>query len=267
MTLENIQLSGNAKLSAHGCADCGKYFVYYPQYIRSGEAPKRCPRCKDVEQGRPSLAEERRQIAFYEGVRVVSLPGEWVEFHSGARRDAPQWRIDIKGQEFGAAWDGRIVIYAPRPIVAGEVVNVREMEVIHRVKVKTETRQTLHHGPVTVERELPITGTEGEEMMRQRRYLVLEPTPDVQPKVELVWATAYTKTTLKGFGRQYWAKVGGSPIAQWGISGGYRSGRAHTDGVLAIVDEEHPLLITTTGDLQGEVRLPARNERTALEEI
>ncbi|OHA73325.1 MAG: hypothetical protein A2940_01200 [Candidatus Wildermuthbacteria bacterium RIFCSPLOWO2_01_FULL_48_29] len=253
MTLENIQLSGNAKLSAQPCADCGKYFVYYPQYLRSGQAPKRCPRCKDLQQGRPSVAEERRQIALYEDVKVVNLPGEWTEFHSETHRDTPQWRIDIKGQKFGAAWEGRIVIYAPRPIGVGETVTIREMEVLHRVKVKTEIRQTLHHGPVAVERELSITGAEGEEALRSRRYLVLESTPGVEPRAELVWATAHTKTTLKGFGRQYWAKVGGTPIAQWKITGGYRSGRAHTEGVLAIVSEDHPLLVTTTGDIQEEV--------------
>lgn len=73
------------------------------------------------------------------------------------------------------------------------------------------------------------------------------------PQYKLVYAVAHTKTTLKGLGRQYRAEVqADATVAHWDISGGVRSGREHTKGVLAIVNEEHPLFIEKTGDIQGE---------------
>ena len=252
-TLGNIQLSGNARLSREACRDCGKYFVYYPQNLPSGEAPKRCPRCKDVYQGRPSVVEGREEVAFYEAVEVKNLPAQWVEYTPAYSGDIGCWLMVVKGKDFGADWKGRIDIFAPRAISPGEVVNIRDMETTHRVKVVSETRQTLHHGEVAVEHEVPLDYGEGTEVMRKRRYLVLEPTtPGTEPKSRLVWATAYTKTTIKGLGRQFWSKIEGSSIAEWRITGGVRSGRAHTTGVLAIVDANHPIVASTTGDYQGK---------------
>lgn len=255
MALPDMDLSAGAKLSPEPCeGECGKYFVYYPASLPQDTVPRRCSRCQDIAQGRPSVAETRKEVAFYEAVQVINLPAtKWEEYQTGVAEDYPRYRMDIRGRVFGASWNGRIVIYADHSVVAGQVVNIREMEVTHQVKVKTVLRQTLEHGTVTVEHEFPVTGDEGEKALRTRRYFVLEAAePGTEPKARLVWATAYTKTTLKGFGRQFWSQITGSPIAEWRISGGVRSGRAHSVGVLAIVDEEHPIVASTTGDHKGE---------------
>ena len=252
MTLAEMDLTGNARLSKEPCKNCGKFFVYYPQDLQSGTPPKRCSRCKDVQQGRPSVVERRRKVNFYDAVKVKSLPGEWKKVSTGFDEDVSSFRIIFKGKEFGASWNGRIDIYSSRPIKSGEVVNIREMEVVHRVRIKIETRRTLEHGEVSIEKEVPLFSAEGKEESRTRRYLVFEPV-DSEPKAHLVWVTAHTKTTLKGLGRQYWSKVTGAPITRWAVSGGARSERFHTDGVLAVVDEEHPIVVTTTGDIQKEV--------------
>ncbi|MFH1462311.1 MAG: hypothetical protein ABIG08_01240 [bacterium] len=259
MTIENMELSGGARLSKQPCEDCGKYFVYYPQDLPGGgdPPPKRCPRCQDVRQARPSVVEERRELATYGPVVVGNLPGEWEEYSTGTEGDYPRYKIDIRGRRFGASWDGRIVIYAPRSVVPGEVVTIREMEATHRFREETvevaHVQKSPHEPPTHTEiQPRPVTSIEGEEVLRKRCYLVLEPASDAEPKGKLVWATAYTKTTLKGFGRQFWAKVRGAPIVQWEISGGARSGRFHTTGILAIVDAEHPLVVETTGDIKEE---------------
>jgi hypothetical protein len=57
----------------------------------------------------------------------------------------------------------------------------------------------------------------------------------------LVWVTAPYKTTLKGYGRQYAYALKGSPLWAQRVSGGYRSGRAGTSAILALVDDEHTL--------------------------
>lgn len=254
MALPDMELSAGARLSKNPCEDCGKYFVYYPAALPQASTPKRCPRCQDLRQNRPSVVEGRREIGFYPGVEVQNLPTtQWVEYTPAYPGDAGCFVMVVKGKDFGEDWKGRIDIFASREFGRGDVVNIRYMEAAHRIKVVTETRPTLHHGEVAVEHQVPLDHPEGEEALRTRRYLVLEPTePNTESTTRLVWATAYTKTTIKGLGRQFWSKIEGSPIAEWRISGGVRSGRAHTDGVLAIVDADHPLVVTTTGDYQGE---------------
>lgn len=254
MALPDMELSAGARLSRKPCEDCEKYFVYYPAGLPQASTPKRCPRCQDVRQNRPSVAEERYEVGFYPAVEVKSLPAtQWVEYTPAHPGDIGCYLMVIKGKEFGAAWEGRIDIFAPREIAPGDVINIRYMEATHRVKVVTETRSTLHHGDVSVEHMVPLDHPEGEVVLRTRRYLVLETAaPGTESKGRLVWATAYTKTTIKGLGRQFWSKITGTSIAEWRISGGVRSGRAHTTGVLAIVDADHPLMVTTTGDVKGE---------------
>jgi len=259
MTIENMELSGGARLAKEPCEECGKMFIFYPAHLPDPETPpRRCPRCQDIRQARPSVVEERRELATFGPVEVVNLPGEWGEYHTGVEGDYPRYRIDIKGQAYGASWNGRIVIYAPHPVAPGEVVTIREMEATHRFREEAvevvHVQKTVDDPPTHWEvHPHSVTSAEGEEALRTRRYLVLEPAPaGTEPKGKLVWATAYTKTTLKGFGRQYWAKVGGNPIVQWAVTGGYRSGRASTTGVLAVVDSDHPLTVEVTGDIKEE---------------
>lgn len=238
------------------CQRCGKEFPVSPDhFMRLGfkHLPKRCPTCNDEIQRRPSVVAERKILNVYDGVEVVSLPpAPWRETE-GYKKDIPAFRLTVKGSRYGASWSGRIDLFAPTLPQAGDVVSVREMEVKHLIKVRREQRDTLEHGKVTVEKELPVTADDpdAEEVIRVRRYLVLEPF-DGPAICRLVWAEADTKTTLKGFGRQYWAEIKGAPIASWLVSGGVRSGRAHTTGALAIVDQDHPLYVITEGDIKEE---------------
>ncbi len=252
MGLEKMELSGGARLSSQPCRECQKYFIFWPEKLPGeGAFPKLCSTCQDVRQGRPSVAVERREIAVYDAVEIVGLPSaEWQEFQ-GTKTDSPAYKIDVRGKEFGADWNGRIIIYAARPYSVGEIVSIRHMEVVHRVKAVSEERQTVY-GKVDVEKILPVTAEEGDEKLFTGQYLVLE---EAKKEVvgKLVWAEAHTKTTIKGFGRQYWAEVSGQPLAEWRVNGGVRSGRAHTTGVLAIVSEDYPLVIQRTGDIKGEV--------------
>lgn len=237
------------------CQQCGEEFPVNPgHFAQMGfkNLPKRCPKCADIAQRRPSVVIERGLLNVYDGVEIVSLPpGEWLEVESW-KKDIPAFKLVVKGSRYGASWSGRIDLFAPAIPQAGDVVSVREMESRHLIKVCREERQTMEHGSVTVERELPVTADdpEAEEVIRTRRYLVLEPF-DGPATCRLVWAEAYTKTTRKGFGRQYWAEIKGAPIASWLVSGGVRSGRAHTVGVLAVVNQDHPLYIVKTGDIKG----------------
>jgi len=238
------------------CQSCGEEFPVSPEHFaRLGFRilPKRCPKCVDLSQRRPSVVVERRLLNVYDGVELVSLPpGEWQDVKAW-EKDVPAFKLTIKGSRYGASWSGRIDLFAPVLPQAGDIVSVREMEVKHLIKVRREQRGTLEHGKVTVEKELPITADdpEAEDVIRVRRYLTIEPF-DGEPTSKLVWAEARTKTTLKGFGRQYWARVEGAPIASWKVKGGYRSGRAYTVGVLAIVDSDHPLYVITEGDTEEE---------------
>jgi len=54
--------------------------------------------------------------------------------------------------------------------------------------------------------------------------------------------------TLKGLGRQYRYKHVGCPIWSASIHGSVRSGRKGAEGVLAIVDDEHPLSVECVFD-------------------
>lgn len=249
------------------CEACGKEFPNYGK----GTPPKKCPSCKDKEQERPSIVQSRRMLHEYKAVLVESMPVDWVEIAAQHHGDSVHYKQTVKGEQYGASWSGRIDIFASEPFKAGDVVNVREMCSEHKVRVVTRGGyKTFHEGlPYTREEIVPITqdvqitATEFpnkgdvvgvEDVIRQRRYFVLERAPEgTQAQAKLVYVTAKTKTTIKGFGRQYWAEANAdATIAHWQISGGVRSGRAHTTGVLAIVSEEHPLYVKKTGDIEGE---------------
>lgn len=243
------------------CQNCDEEFPVSPEHFaRLGFRilPKRCPKCVDLSQRRPSVVVERRLLNVYDGIELVSLPpGEWQDVKAW-EKDVPAFKLVIKGSRYGASWSGRIDLFATSIPSPGNIVSIREMEAKHLIKVRRENRARNDFESGTVQEyikeiELPVTADDpdAEEVIRVRRYLVLEPF-DGPAICRLVWAEAYTKTTLKGFGRQYWAEIKGAPIVSWLVSGGVRSGRAHTTGALAIVDQDHPLYVIKTGDIEGE---------------
>lgn len=238
------------------CQKCSEEFQMNPFHFATmgfKDLPKRCPKCTDIVQGRPSVVIERNCLNVYDGVEVISLPpGEWQKTEGG-RKDVSSFQLAVKGRRFGAAWDGRIDLFTTSIPRIGDVVSVREMESRHLVKVREEEKQTLHNGVVVIEKVLPITSDDpnAREVVRHRRYLVVEPF-EGSAISRLVWVEAHTKTTLKGFGRQYWTEIKNVSIASWSVSGGVRSDRAHTTGVLAIVDHDHPVYLITKGDIKEE---------------
>ena len=251
--IEGLNLSGGGTLRI--CGYCRLPFVAYP---RPGvPEPTHCPKCLDQRQQRPSLCVERRCLEEFDGVEIESLPGDWQEFTAQAH-DYPCYKIDVAGSQYGAQWQGRIVIYAGRPYKPGDVVKLRVMEAVHKVKVTLQQRQRsdFKAGTVvaySVRRVVPLSSEEGEETLETRPYIALEPS-SAQSTRRLVWATAYTKTTLKGYGRQIHARLAGLPLWSRQVRGGVRSGRAHTVGAIAIVDNEHPLEVVHGNQDEGTSR-------------
>lgn len=233
------------------CKDCSKVFVWHDGE-RFVDNPQHCPACADKIQLRPSIVQERVEKARFDRVEIKSLPGAWSVVEAKVKTDYPCYKISKKGADFGASWSGRIDIFADAPYDIGNIVNVRVMASKHLVKIKRIQVGHIQKSPFDepthlVERTVDINSPDEESMTTEietREYIVLEEIAEVvAPQYSLVWATAYTKTTIKGYGRQYHADLDAS-ITLWSAScsGGVRSGRAGSEGVLAIVNEEHPLI-------------------------
>ena len=243
------------------CRTCGKQFVWYND-MAYGDKPTHCPSCADKLQKRPSVVVERKMLRQWRGVKIESLPkkGQWQEFQTGYKSDKPVWKLDIKGKEFGARWSGRIVIYAHEPYKPGDVIDIREMVAKHEVKVIRWRRPTIHGSWVTEEQEIPLTeepevreDQEVATVVNSRPYLVFERPTEQHEDLELHWVQRYSKTTLKGFGAQYWYTINSdAAIAAWRVYGGARSGRFNTTGVLAITAPGHPVIVQGFGEAKDE---------------
>ncbi len=254
MTIQGTKISTGGELRI--CSKCSKPFVFYAG-SRYKNAAKVCPTCIDMAQGRPSYVVERHELARYNGVEIVSLPDEWEEFDTKYHSDHQCYRIDIKGSKYGASWLGRIVIYADKPYAAGDVVDIREMRAVHKVKRVYRQRGTVYGTVVSTFENTPMSEDVDDDdanavvVHEERPYLVFEPS-DTDPQYNLHWITRYSKTTLKGYGRQYRYTIDSSAaIASWRVYGGARSGRLGTTGVLAITDEDHPVIVSGSLDACG----------------
>lgn len=214
------------------CADCNLAFVAY-----SDRVGDRCPRCVDIRQKRPSRVSTREKIAEWI-VKIDSLPPVAWENFQATKNDDPVFRLDLRGREFGKAWHGRIVIYAQEKFATGDVCRLRLMEARHEVRAAYVLKSTLHHGTVSIRETIPVYKTEmGEIETETREYFVLEAAENAQPQAKLVYCQAFSKTTLKGLGRQWIETIvfDPEPFFQKKVRGGVRSGRLWTDGILAVV--------------------------------
>jgi hypothetical protein len=225
------------------CQDCGlPYAVYETDPTR--QSP-RCPRCADIRQHRPSVCQERERLAEWV-VEIESLPDVWRSFQSSSK-DEPCYKIDLRGKRFGTKWDGRVVIYAKQPFAIGDNVFLRLMRATHQVRADYKSHLRMDFTETTIREKYPIWKTEfGEVETETREYLVME-SIEVEPTAKLIWREARTKTTLKGLGRQYISQIVVDPEPVWSktVTGGYRSGRAHTDAMLAIVDTDAKIQVIT----------------------
>lgn len=231
------------EIEVRTCVECASLYEVYSDRA----SPVRCPSCADRAQRRPTQVVQRARLATWTA-EIHSLPGEWQRFQAN-KKDRPCWKIDLCGRSYGADWAGRIVIYAAHPFVPGDVVRVRLMRAEHRVRVVYRERHTLHHGSVVVSEKRHLHRDEGGEIETDAyEYLVFEPT-DAAPDARITFTKAFSKTTLKGFGRQYRSDTvfEADPLWSKTIYGGYRSGRAGTNATLAIIayDDPPPQVVTT----------------------
>lgn len=225
------------------CSDCDKEFA---AVMHKGVWTRRCPTCADIAQRRPSVCRSRTTIYGPTTCVIESLPGEWEKFTTGQHRDEYVWKISVKGREFGAQWNGRVDIYARQPFVIGKVVDLVEIEAVHSV-LATRTEQAtsgftqakggpavVTHREVVAPREhLHQQVEDASAELETHRYIRLQqPAPAVAHGREamakddlprLVWRVAHSKTTIKGFGRQYGAHLDGDPLCRGHGAGGRRA--------------------------------------------
>jgi hypothetical protein len=246
----------NALVEERTCKRCGETF---PSEFHRGTFAAHCPACKDYLDHRPSVVVERTLVGGPWCCTIESLPGRLIEFR-GQKDDEASWRLVVKGQEFGVSWSGRIDIFAEHDFQPGQVVEVSEIEVKHKVKLIEVSRATspftqFRGGPaeVTHQERRPADWREGEEVIETRRYLRLDACADLTAEnspdlPRLVWRMADWKTTLKGYGRQWKRALRGAPVAEWRVTGSCRSGRYGATAALAIVNAEHPLNVVEVFD-------------------
>ena len=264
------------------CRTCGKEFAWSPaQYKLIGlpSRPKDCPLCVGVRRHRSDQTVERKEL-FRSTATITSLPeGEWQKFDTGRDAKARKpWRLTVTGRQFGASWKGRIDLFAftDEPPKVGDTVTVSVMEVTKRVRKAPWSRPTLEHGVVSGERQVRLQATEGQvecdalgvplmaglgrEVDEVRTYVRIEPAAECADSEgrELVWLQAYTKTTLKGLGRQYRVSLSGNPLWKREVSGSARSERFNTVAWLVVVDNDHPVTwrLEEAGQPDREVRYP-----------
>ncbi len=242
------------------CPDCGKEFE---SHMYRGAWLARCPACADVAQMRPSICIERRILAGPFLCVVGRLPA-WEKAETGQHDDNYCWKFVIHGCDFGVVYDGRIDVFSRRPYAEGDVVEMVEIEALHKKVVVQEARPTspftqLKGGPASISRTttwrplLHEAAPDGaEEIIETRRYVRLD-----EPEMKgeqlrylpvLVYRVAHSKTTLKGRGRQYANELRGAPLWEKRCSGGCRSGRIHYEAALALVDHDHPLEVVNVFD-------------------
>lgn len=246
------------------CSQCGEQFPFNPTEYRElcyFKLPKHCPKCLDERQHRPDVTLSRKEL-FGVSCKIASLPpAEWQQVQ-WEEKDSPAWHLVIKGERFGVSWRGRIDLWSvsSEPPKVGNVVRLSEMEVLKRIAVRKWSS-----GTRSMERQVPLALAQKEnsdssvEMREEKRiYVRIDPTDELPQGRKLVWIEAHTKTTLKGLGRQYHASLSGSPIWCQKVLGGYRSGRAHSVGWLAVVDPENPVIHSfREGGCVEETRYPA----------
>lgn len=237
------------------CKNCGQSFSFDTKvYALLGlkNKPKRCPKCIDIDQRRPTVCLSR-EVIFEQVVTIGSLP--YAEFEPwkayDSKKNMPVWRSTNKGSQYGKSWSGRFEIFAhmPRPPKVGDVVRMTVVKATHQVAKKFWAKGTLEHGTITGWKQISIVDYDINDPMikieeEDRYYIRLDVEMDEEPTAKLVYVLAKTKTTLKGLGRQYWDSLSGNPLFKSEIHGGYRSGRAYTDAWLAVVNAEHSITYT-----------------------
>ncbi|NJR55410.1 MAG: hypothetical protein HC768_13075 [Acaryochloris sp. CRU_2_0] len=133
-----------------------------------------------------------RGIDYHTIVKIESLPAAWLP-RQVDRNDASCWKQCIKGEYFGASWDGRIDLFSQEtiPPQVGDIALFEAVVAVHR-------RTDIPENPIEIR-----------EYVRLSHAGMVE-SPEKLPR--LVWVSAKYKTTLKGLGRQYRYALKGAPL-------------------------------------------------------
>jgi hypothetical protein len=236
------------------CKRCGTGFdvsAAHHRTFRFTGLPTICPTCNDREQGRPTIVLQRETI--WDGVIRIGesashLLRDLQPFCAQAG-DSPCWKMTVKGARYGHDWHGRLDIYShvdPSLLVQDAVVLGAYSRAVKEVWIQTEQRQTMEHGICRVRHRVDPATEGAEKKVEEDTYFVILPIANGEVPVpigSLVYAKAYSKTTLKGFGRQFSAAIHGTPIWGFDFFGGYRSGRAGTATMLAVQADDAPLTV------------------------
>jgi|GEM_PF-3270928 hypothetical protein len=262
-----------------------------------------CPRCASLRhERRVGVVEARKCLEEYHGVKIISDLPSWVPVHTRAgdalksvtkgSKGGASWsgRIDIWARGFGE-----------KPPAYGDLVDVRVMEStiapkkgvvqkridnlfgvitkqateearVQRDKIYEEEKRSVEIEDILpgIRQDVIARFREELSVVETHKYIVLTPTDPAKLLEEernanrmLVFQPAYSKTTLKGLGRQFHASLDTENVISvlGSASGSARSGRFGTHYVLAVVSPDHPLIRKFSEDGHTEATFyPAKAE-------
>lgn len=222
------------------CTECGKrFYVSELHYAtRNMQRPRRCPTCADRRQQRPAhhTVIDRRVLHTFDACdvsQVVSQRG-WETLEG---RTHPYRRLIVKGRKHGASWTGRIDVFDQRTN-DNSIARVRIMRTTHEAGAKMTGKWV--EGP-----HFPwfkVRYYEYEHSPSWEYIVIEDAAPDViVATTRLVLASAIRKWNRsdKIEDRALWSR------SVWGES---RTGRHSGETVLAVTDDEHPLVVHCVHD-------------------
>ncbi len=236
------------------CAVCSKSFIWHEHFARIVGHPDHpqmcCPTCTDrlTKMANPQqpVVKERELLHLFPLARVqIDMRFAEICDPQGKANDGrvPARRLSIRDKH-GVSYEGRLDIYDYRPDAerhAGSLARVRIMQARHEGVRKVEVKSGTPLGPKSE------TMLIFDDAHNAYVYLVLEPPArddwGMEPAVTLCAPTYHQKSALKGGksasggvieDRSYWSKM---------LTSCSRSGAHGGATIVAIVDDDHPLII------------------------
>ena len=162
------------------CEQCGKAFF---QFERKSTVARTCPKCKDIRAENFSLVEGRALVSVYNRLTIdESFPTEGWEMVQTP--DGLRYKLDRRGTF------GQIVVWAKSIPQVGDVVNMRKMRSLHRLRKSTEMRKRIERGK-EVEFEVVHRhhsfSEDGREDTDEHVYYVIHPTTQTPTGERLGW--------------------------------------------------------------------------------
>lgn len=237
------------------CQSCGVKFsvdikAYQSLRVSDGwEMPKTCPSCLDkrYNQGEHSVAPGGRKLLheFTAEIRIPSYLFSPYEGKDGNGIEGLRATItgaDLPGPWGGKSWNGRIDIFVPGVNILPRMGRVRVMK---KTRAAPLVREEIHGEPMGEKQEVK------QEYAPEFVYLAIDTLPaDTPPEAALVLAVTNRKTTFKGFGLQWSCAIDDQSLWSVSLSNSSRSSRFGQEGVVAIVDDSHPLVVSQSGGVE-----------------